>query len=175
MNNVNAETAGDRPRGCASPLKLEDFLPYRLTICANLVSNALSRLYSERHKIGLPEWRVLVVLGQHDTMTAKAIGVHSDMHKTKVSRAVAVLEQSKLVTRRVNRADLREALLSLTPTGRSVYDELAPMAVDFARQLIEVVEPSDRPALDRALRKLSERSAQLSAASPTRAGPGRLR
>jgi DNA-binding MarR family transcriptional regulator len=41
-------------------------------------------------------------------MTAKAIGVH---HKTKVSRAVALLEGRKLVTRRTNRADLREAFL----------------------------------------------------------------
>jgi DNA-binding MarR family transcriptional regulator len=44
-------------------------------------------------------------------MTAKAIGVQSHMRKTKVSRAVALLERRKLVTRRTNRADLREAFL----------------------------------------------------------------
>ena len=46
-------------------------------------------------------------------MTAKAIGTHSHMHKTKVSRAVALLEGRKLVTRRANRADLREAFCAL--------------------------------------------------------------
>jgi len=35
------------------------------------------------------------------------------MHKTKVSRAVAELERRKYLTRRTNRADLREAFLSL--------------------------------------------------------------
>ena len=45
-------------------LKLEEFLPYRLNVCASLVSHALSRIYAERYKIGVPEWRVLVTLGQ---------------------------------------------------------------------------------------------------------------
>ena len=67
-------------------------------------------------------------------MTAKAIGAHSHMHKTKVSRAVALLERRKLVSRRANRADLREAFLSLTPAGRDIYDELAPIALEFRAQ-----------------------------------------
>ncbi len=142
-------------------LKLEEFLPYRLNVCASLVSQALSRIYTERYKIGVPEWRVLVTLGQFGVMTAKAVGVHSHMHKTKVSRAVALLERRKLVTRRVNRADLREAFLSLTPSGRDIYSELAPIALDFARKLLETVDADDRAALDRAIKKLSERSAQL--------------
>ncbi len=142
-------------------LKLDDFLPYRVNVCASLVSQALSRIYAERYKIGVAEWRVLVTLGQFGMMTAKAIGIHSYMHKTKVSRAVALLERRKLVTRRANRADMREAFLSLTATGREVYDELAPMALNFARQLFQAVDPADRAALDRALKKLTERSAQL--------------
>src|SRR5262249_16202420 len=51
-------------------LKLEEFLPYRLNVCASLVSQALSRIYSDRYKIGAPEWRVLVTLGQFGAMTA---------------------------------------------------------------------------------------------------------
>ena len=142
-------------------LKLEEFLPYRLNVCASLVSAALSRIYSERYKIGVPEWRVLVTLGQFGMMTAKAVGNHSHMHKTKVSRAVALLERRKLVTRRANRADLREAFLSLTPAGRDIYGELAPIARDFVQQLMDTVDAADRAALDRALKKLTERSVQL--------------
>jgi DNA-binding MarR family transcriptional regulator len=142
-------------------LKLDEFLPYRLNVCASLVSQALSRIYADRYKIGVPEWRVLVTLGEFGAMTAKAIGAHSHMHKTKVSRAVALLERRKLVTRRANKADLREAFLSLTPAGRDIYTELAPTALDFARKLLETVDAGDRAALDRAITKLTERSAQL--------------
>lgn len=164
MTDQSVQNARGNPSGPGeAALKLEDFLPYRLNVCASLVSQALSRIYTERYKIGVPEWRVLMTLGQFGLMTAKAIGTHSHMHKTKVSRAVALLERRKLVTRRANRADMREALLSLTAAGREAYDDLAPMALSFARQLLQAVEPSDRAALDRALKKLIERSAQLTA------------
>ena len=126
-------------RGDNAPLKLEQFLPYRLNVVASLVSQALSRIYADRYGIGVPEWRVLVTLGQYGMMTGKSIGAHSHMHKTKVSRAVALLEKRKLVTRRANRADLREAFLALTPAGRAMYDDLAPIALDFANRLSEVV------------------------------------
>jgi DNA-binding MarR family transcriptional regulator len=144
-------------------LRLDQFLPYRLNVCANMVSTALSAIYAGRYKIGVPEWRVLVTLGEFGLMTAKAIGVHSHMHKTKVSRAVAMLERRKLVARRVNRDDLREAFLSLTPAGRDIYNDLAPSALEFARQLMETIEPADRAALLRALTKLTERSTQIAA------------
>jgi hypothetical protein len=75
----------------AAPLKLEEFLPYQLNVVASLVSQALSRIYSHRYGIDVPHWRILVTLGQYETMTAKAIGAHSHMHKTKVSRAVGEL------------------------------------------------------------------------------------
>ena len=101
-----------------APLRLEDFLPYRLNVLASLVSQALSRIYVERYGLGVPEWRVLVTLGQFGAMTGKAVGAHSHMHKTKVSRAVAELEKRRLITRRANRADLRELFLSLTAAGR---------------------------------------------------------
>jgi DNA-binding MarR family transcriptional regulator len=152
--------------GEAAPLKLEEFLPYRLNVVASLTSQALSRVYAERYGIGIPEWRVLVTLGQFGTMTGKAVGAHSHMHKTKVSRAVALLEQRNLLSRRANEADMRESLLSLTSAGRAMYEDLAPGALEFARRLMEVIDPADRDAFQRALGKVTERSARLVAELP---------
>jgi DNA-binding MarR family transcriptional regulator len=142
-------------------LKLEAFLPYRLNVVATLVSQALSRIYARRYRIGIPEWRVLVTLGQCGVMTGKAIGAHTHMHKTKVSRAVAMMEKRKLLARRANRDDMREAFLSLTPAGRAMYEEVAPHAQEFSRRLTEILAPGDREVFDRALKKLTERSAEL--------------
>jgi len=160
------EAAADSEEAQASapheaPLKLDDFLPYRLNVLANLVSQALSRIYVERYGLGVPEWRVLVTLGEFGVMTGKAIGAHSHMHKTKVSRAVALLEKRRLLVRRANKADLREAFLSLTPAGRAIYQDLAPVAAAFARRLAEAVDPADRAAFDRALAALTERAKKL--------------
>src|ERR1700730_419998 len=148
-----------------APLKLEKFLPSQLTVVASLVSLALSRVYARRYGIGVPEWRVLVTLGQYGVMTGKAIGAHTHMHKTKVSRAVALMEQRKLLVRRANRADMRESFLSLTAAGRTMYEEVAPHALDFARRLTEILTPADREAFNRALKQLTERSAELVAES----------
>lgn len=144
-----------------APLKLEDFLPYQLMVVASLASQALSRVYARRYRVGNPEWRVLVTLGQYGVMTGKAVGAHSHMHKTKVSRAVALLEKRKLLTRRSNRADKREAFLSLTAAGREMYEEVAPHALDFARRLTEILTPADREAFNRAVTQLTNQSAQL--------------
>jgi DNA-binding MarR family transcriptional regulator len=160
MNDISAKR--DAPT-VAPLLKLEEFLPYRLNVVASLTSQALSRIYGERYGIGVPEWRVLVTLGQYGTMTSKAIGSHSHMHKTKVSRAVAALERRKWLTRRTNRKDLRESVLSLTPAGLAVYRELAPIALNFARRLEATIDPVDRAAFDRAVSRLTERSAALAA------------
>jgi DNA-binding MarR family transcriptional regulator len=150
----------------AAPLlRLEEFLPYRLTVCSSLVSGALSRVYAERHKIGVPEWRVLVTLGQFPALTGRDIGAYGQMHKTKVSRAVTVLERKEWVARKVNSRDRREALLALTPLGRSIYGELAPLALEFTRKLLDVLDPVEHAALDRALKKLSSRSEALSGQS----------
>jgi len=142
-------------------LKLEDFLPYRLNVVSSLTSQALSSIYAERYRIGVPEWRVLVTLGQYGVMTGKAVGAHSHMHKTKVSRAVALLERRKLVSRRANKADMREAFLSLTPAGRAIYQDLAPIAREFVARLAEDISAVDRVAFERVLARLIDRAAML--------------
>jgi DNA-binding MarR family transcriptional regulator len=142
-------------------LKLEEFLPYRFNVVSSLTSQALSSIYAERYRIGVPEWRVLVTLGQYGVMTGKAVGAHSHMHKTKVSRAVALLERRKLVARRANKADMREAFLSLTPAGRAIYQDLAPIAREFVAQLTEDISATDRTTFERVLTRLIDRAAVL--------------
>jgi DNA-binding MarR family transcriptional regulator len=159
---TRSEPAADGPKlGEQAPLKLEHFLPYQLNVVSSLVSQALSRVYARRYGIGVPEWRVVVTLGQYGVMTAKAIGAHTHMHKTKVSRAVALLEKRRLIVRRANREDMRETFLSLTAAGRTMYEEVAPHALDFARRLTEILSPGDREAFNRALQQLTARSAEL--------------
>jgi DNA-binding MarR family transcriptional regulator len=162
-------TAVDSEAPARPLLQLENFLPHQLNVLSSLVSQALTRVYG-RYGIGIPEWRVLVSLGQFGVMTGKEIGARTHMHKTKVSRAVAQLEERKYVTRKANRADLREAFLSLTPAGRAVYEELAPRARDFTEKLSEAVAAADRAAFDRAVSKLTERSAALVAEAESKRG-----
>lgn len=153
-----------RPKAAArtSPtegvLVLEEFLPYRLSVLATIVSQGFARLYSERFGISIPEWRVIAMLGQHRTLTSKAIGERTHMHKTMVSRAVTDLERHGLVSRLPNRADKREAFLSLTEAGKRIYHEVVPLARDYAARLTTELSEADRAAFDRIVTVLRERS-----------------
>lgn len=151
----------DPDDGAIPALRLEAFLPYRLNVLAALASEALSRIYRERHRISIPEWRVLATLGQFGRLTARDIGTHSHMHKTKVSRAVADLEARRLVSRTASREDRREAHLSLTAKGRAIYRDLVPEALAFGRALEEGLSAAECRALDKAITALTRRAAQL--------------
>ena len=116
-------------------LDLEGFLPYRLHRIAGALSKRARNVYRRKHRLTVPEWRALATIGQFGKITASGIGTHSDMHKTKVSRAVAALEERRWLAREINEADRREEFLTLTKSGRQAYDEIVPDLVGFERQL----------------------------------------
>jgi DNA-binding MarR family transcriptional regulator len=142
------------PKSAVSPIELEHFLPYRLNVVAEAVSRALARLYEDRHGISIAEWRVIATLGQYERMTAKDIGAHSRMHKTKVSRAVARLMERDCLARNSNTQDKREAFLELTNTGRAIYDDLVPRALAFQKKLSDALSKEEQASLDTLLSKL---------------------
>lgn len=142
-------------------LLLKTFLPYRLNVLASLTSKALARVYSERWGIGIPEWRVLVTLSDAGPMTQKAIGEHTHLDKTKISRAVASLEKRRLISRKINDDDKREAFLTLTEPGNSLFDEIAPLALAFNAKLAAALDPAQQRALDDVLTTLTARAIEL--------------
>ena len=81
------------------------------------------------------------------------------MHKTKVSRAVAELEELGFVARADSEEDRREELLYLTAKGKTAYSDLAPKAVEFAAHLLDDLSATERrvleSAIDRLLKKLA--------------------
>lgn len=127
-------------------LDLEAFLPYRLNRLADAVSRGFSRIYRERHGLTRPEWRLLATLGQYGSMTATAIGAHSAMHKTKVSRAVSSLEARGWLRRTTDEADRRVEHLALTRAGDAAYRDLVPLANAYEQALLDALPAAERRA-----------------------------
>jgi DNA-binding MarR family transcriptional regulator len=136
-------------------LRLEDFLPYRLSRISTAVSQEFKTVYGRHHDMTIPEWRVLATLGQFEKMGAKAIGCHSSMHKTKVSRAVRALEERRWLKRRESEEDRREEILFLTALGRKAYMEMIPRAVAFEERVLTALG-SEAASLLSALDRLEE-------------------
>jgi DNA-binding MarR family transcriptional regulator len=128
-------------------LSLEEFLPYRLNRLADAVSRDFARIYRDRHGMTRPEWRLLATLGQFGRVTAKSVGEHSAMHKTKVSRAVRALEERRWLVRNIDPDDRRVEQLELTQAGRKVYRELVPLAKSFEAQLLARMDGEDAETL----------------------------
>jgi len=145
----------EAPREQEQPLLLEAFLPYRISVLATEISQGLAQIYGDRFGISTPEWRVMATLGQFTMLTARDIGEHARMHKTTVSRAVAALEKRRLLARRINRADMREAHLILTEAGRAIYGDIVPLAQRFEEVLCAGLSLEDRARLHDLMQRLS--------------------
>src|ERR1700727_703141 len=67
--------------------RLEEFLPYRLSVAANSVARLFSRHYAESYGLSIPEWRMLAIIGRFGTLSPSTVGEWTEMDKVKVSRA----------------------------------------------------------------------------------------
>lgn len=128
---------------------------------AAVASEGLARIYGERFGIGIPEWRVLATIGEFQSITATMVGRHAHMSKVKVSRAVASLEARGFIRREPNEQDLREAFLVLTGQGRTLYGNIAPLALDYVDALTACLSGKEQAALDGVLDKLLRRARDM--------------
>jgi len=110
------------------PLRLDRFLPYRLSILASRVTARLAREYERAIGLQLPEARVLTVLGAHRPVSSNAIVQHTSMDKATVSRAVARLLRLGHLTRKPDPRDRRLLVLDFTLKGKRAYATLAGLA-----------------------------------------------
>ena len=144
-------------------LELAHFLPYRLSVLTNRVSNAIARTYAERFDLTIPEWRVMAVLGGANQLSARDVAERTAMDKVQVSRAIARLVARRRVQRLTDVADARVMRLSLTARGRTIYDDIAPLALSLEAILLDALSPAERTMLDRIMTKLGRQVSLLGA------------
>ncbi|AHM03395.1 Transcriptional regulator, MarR family [Roseibacterium elongatum DSM 19469] len=125
----------------SDPFKLDDFLPYRLSVLAGRLSREYSQVYREKFGIGRAEWRVIAHLSQETAVSIREIHQRVDMDKSKVSRAAARLEEAGIITKRVNTNDRRLVELSLTQTGQEMMQALEPLAHAFEAEIRDRLGP----------------------------------
>lgn len=114
---------------------LEGFLPYRLTVAAQRLSEGLARQYRDRFGISIPEWRVLVHVSAGGDVSVRDLEARVAMEKSKASRAAARLVARGLLEKTVNADDRRLVQLCLTPEGRALMAELLPLAQAYQDDL----------------------------------------
>ncbi len=142
-------------------LSLARFLPYRCSTLARKISVSLSRIYTERFGISIPEWRVLVTLTECGELQAKQIGELTSMDKVQVSRAVAGLQGRGLLQRRPCERDSRAAQLCLSAAGTRLYRRIEPEALAWEESLLAPLRPAERETLFALIDKLELQLAEM--------------
>lgn len=135
-------------------LELEEFLPYRLSVLSNRVSQGVARTYRERFGISVTEWRVIAILGRYPGLSATEVAARSAMDKVAVSRAVRGLLTRGLVSREDNHADRRAKHLHLSREGQRLYDAIVPAALAYEKSLLAVLDADEQARLQQLLDKL---------------------
>ena len=146
-------------QGVSEPrLRLDAYLPYRLSIASNAVSRLIARAYEDRFALTIPQWRLICVLAEDGPSPQQAIVARTAMDKVTVSRAAQALVRRRLVTRTVHEIDGRSHRLTLTPEGRGLHAEIAPLALAYEATLLSGLDPHEVQQLSRLLVRM-ERAA----------------
>jgi DNA-binding MarR family transcriptional regulator len=152
---TKSRSRAEMPDVDSDAFKLEDFLPYRLSVAANRVSRLFARRYSEAYGLSIPEWRVLAMVGRFGTLSPSAVGEWTAMDKVKVSRAAASLVARGLLKQTQDPRDGRGRLLRLTRKGAAVHQGVVPLACELEEQLAGGMSRTEWSGLLKALGKLS--------------------
>jgi DNA-binding MarR family transcriptional regulator len=146
-------------------LKLDAYLPYRLSVASNAVSGLIARAYQDRFGLSIPQWRLVCVLAEDGALTQGQIVARTVMDKVTVSRAAQGLLKRRLVERSDHHADGRSHVLSLTLDGRALHREIAPLALAYEAALIAGLTPDEVALLKRLLTRLQGAASALGASA----------
>ena len=137
-------------------LRLDAFIPYRLSITSYLVSETIAGAYQALFGLSIPEWRVVAVIAEDEGMTQQQIGRRTRMDKVTVSRATIGLVDRGLVERRPHASDRRSQSLHLSATGRDLYAQVAPKALELERRIFASFDPQEVAAFSDMLVRVQE-------------------
>jgi DNA-binding MarR family transcriptional regulator len=142
-------------------IKLEEFLPYRLSVLSNTVSNAIADDYRGRFGLSIPDWRVMAVLARLPGSSAQELVGWTRMDKVAVSRGVSRLLERGLLQKHMSEQDRRRSELRLSEQGEQVYRDIVPMARGYEASLLETISAEHRQLLDEILADLQQAAERL--------------
>ena len=146
----------------SAPLRLPTFLPFRLSVLSNAISQRIADLYDREFGLSIWQWRVMAVTADTPGISATEIGQRTQMDKVAVSRAVAGLIELGYFERSASSEDARRSSLVLTAAGRGIYEMIVPLALSEEARLVSSLSDKVQAELARLMGKLAK------AASPDR-------
>lgn len=147
----------NKPSFSGQNFALESFLPYRLSLLSNTVSQGISMVYRKRYGLSVTEWRVLAILGRYPGLTASEVMQRGAMDKVAVSRAVRKLQEKKLLERSAHAQDRRRLPLRLSKKdGGELFAAVVPQALAYEQALLKEISATEMAQLSGLLGRLQK-------------------
>jgi len=139
-------------------LKLDLFLPFRLSVLSNAISRRIAAIYQSEFDLTIWQWRIIAVLGEQGDLTSTQLAMRTVTDKPTVSRASRQLIARGLVLRRLDHQDRRRAPMCLTEAGFEIYHIVAPRARQIEAEFLKALKPEERHMLHELLTRLAQAS-----------------
>ena len=106
----------------------------------------------EAHGLTTTQYTALTALERHPAMTAAALARFTFVTAQTTGQLVATLERRGWIDRRPDPASRRQHLLSLTPAGQRLLDELREPVAEVEQRMAERLAPAEVVRVRDALR-----------------------
>lgn len=142
------------PMEPAEAIPLRDYVTYRLTVLAGLVTREGAARFGKEFGLGLPEWRIMRVLSVMPDLTVGQIAERIQMNKGLVSRTVAAMISKGQAIKSACAGDRRSFTVRLSDVGRELHDRILPVSQARQRRVRDCLTDEEREILFRALEKI---------------------
>jgi DNA-binding MarR family transcriptional regulator len=148
--------------------EIRDLLSYRVHMVANLLSRGAELRYRREFGVSLWEWRTIALLGAADEALslghlARAAGID----KSQMSRVVSGLARRRIVLRDAHPGDGRGVHLTLSRSGRKLYEGLIRAAAERDQAFRNCLSAREKNIFEKALAKLAGQARELIASEKT--------
>ena len=140
---------------------LDDFIPYKLAVVANRVSQSVAHVFETQFNLQIPEWRILMALYAYGALVFNEVVDRTSMDKARVSRAQRRLVDLNMIKTADDPVDGRRLILALTPTGVKRCADIMPEAAAREAWFLAALTDEEQKHLDVILNKLMARSQEL--------------
>jgi DNA-binding MarR family transcriptional regulator len=142
--------------------EIRDLLSFKLHRVANMLSRGAELRYRREFGVSLWEWRTIALLGAaHAPVSLGHLAQAAGIDKSQMSRVVAGLTKRRVVLREAHPGDGRGVRLTLSKSGRRVYEGLIRAAAERDAAFRGCLSEKEHEVFDRALSKLAGQAREL--------------
>jgi DNA-binding MarR family transcriptional regulator len=151
----DADGAWNDPGTEGSNLKINEFLTFHLLRLASIAKSSVAREYLDPAGLSVPEWRLLATVANFSPLPFSDITAMTTMDKGQVSRTLRSAQGKGLVatelvptekrgTGESSSSSISRVLVSITPSGRALYQKVMPVAQRYQAGLIGLMSADER-------------------------------